>query len=162
MERDTVIKTYSIDKEIAEKFTEQTPDQKTSQELENLMAEYIDEDLEERKQPIKLLDPNVVTQARQKLVKQLIEQDLFGKKKATVLNKMKSAGAYTGDSGKYHFKNAVKFLSKLDDAPITTEKGKIVAEPFECRDEECEANLTLPGVAKNEMKCPKCGRKYEV
>jgi len=162
MERDTAIKTYSIDKEIAQKFSEQTPKQKTSIELEKLMAEYIDEDLEERKSPITILDGNVVSDKRRKLVELIVEQNLWRKTGPQVFKKLKSKGHYQGDSGSYHFKQALKFLEKLDASGIKREKRKIVAEQFNCEEEGCEVMISLKGLNKNDMKCPECEKRYQI
>lgn len=156
------IQTYSIDKEIAEKFKAQTPDQKTSAKLEELMAEYIDEDVEEKKQPLKLTDPAVVSKKRRKLFRNIVEKNWLGKQKSQIFSKIRGTGMYSGDSGKYHFKQAMKFLLKLDDVPIMSENDKIVAEEFICMNEGCDAGLTAHVLRKNDFKCLSCGRRYEV
>lgn len=162
MERDTVIKTYSLDKEIAEKFSEQTPKQKTSQELEKLMADYIDEDMQDKKQPIKFLDRDVVSDKRRKLVETIVEKDYWRKTGPQIFKKLKSQGEYQGDSGSYHFKQAIKFLETLDGSGVVREKRKIVPEQFICREDGCDAKISLKVLSKNDMVCPKCERRYEI
>ena len=162
MERDTVIKTYSIDEQIAQKFSEQTPQQETSKELEKLMADYIDEDLEPKKEPVKVLDRNVVSDKRRKLVEIIVKEDYWKKTGPQVFKKLKSKGRYQGDSGSYHFKEALKFLEKLEGSGIKREKRKIVPKQFNCKEEGCKAIISLKNLNKNNMECPKCERRYEI
>jgi len=156
------IQTYSIDKEIAEKFKQQTPDRKTSQKLEELMADYIDEDVSDRKQPIKILDRDVVTRKRRQLVKHITENDWFNKTGPQILNKCRSTGLYQGDSAAHHFKQAKKFLLRFDGAPLTSENNKIVPEEFICMNDGCDASLYLTVLADNDMQCRTCGRRYVI
>lgn len=155
------IQTYSIDKDIAEKFKNQTPKQKTSQKLEELMADYLDESVEDKKQPIKILDRNVVTKKRRRLVEMIVEHEWFRKTGPQVFQKAKSKGLYQGDSAKHHFKEAKKFISRYDECPISY-GSKFKAETFECRNLDCPSELTLLGLKGNDYQCPKCGRRYVI
>lgn len=163
MERDTTLKTYSIDKKVAQAFTDQTPKQKTSQKLEDLMREHIDQDLDQTKKPVKHTDPNIVSDQRKKLLEIIIEEDLWFKSLPQVRNRLKSKGMYSGGAGKHHFKQALKFLSNLDDSGVVKDDQQVKPEKFECRDDSCSCKLLdLVRLSDNDFNCPACGRRYEL
>lgn len=156
------IRTYSIDEEIAEKFKNQTPKQKTSQELEKLMAEYIDENASEKKEPIKILDRDLVSKRRRDLVKAMTENGWFYRTGSQIMKKCRSEGLYQGKTAQHHFREARKFLLNCDEVPIVREGSKLIPDEFICREDGCEAYITLPALDSNDMECPKCGRRYVV
>jgi len=156
------IRTYSIDEEIAEKFKNQTPKQKTSQELEKLMADYIDEDASKKKEPIKILDRDLVSKRRRDLVKAMTENGWFCKTGSQIMKKCRSEGLYQGKTAKHHFSEAKKFLVNCDEVPIVREGSKLVGEKFTCKDDDCDALTSLPGLEYNDMRCEVCGRRYVI
>lgn len=154
------IRTYSIDEEIAEKFKNQTPKQKTSQELEKLMADYIDQDASKKRKPIKILDRDLVSKRRRDLVEAMTENGWFYRGTSKIMKKCRSEGLYQGKTAKHHFREAKKFLIRSDAVPIGKKGGKLVPEEFDCMDDGCEARLTLPALDSNDLMCPECGRRY--
>lgn len=156
------IKTYSIDKEIAEKFKQETDDGKTSAKLQELMAEYLGEDLTDRKKPINLIKRNQVTKKRIDLIKEILDQDLFGKTRPQIFTHLRDKGIYSGDSGSHHFKEAMKFLIRHDDIPITTEKDKIQPEQIRCMEKDCDTGFSFKVLYSQDMQCPGCGRRYSI
>jgi len=154
------IRTYSINEEIAEKFKNQTPKQKTSQELEKLMAEYIDEDASRKEEPIKILDRDLVSKRRRDLVKAMVDNSWFYRSAPEIMKKCRSEGLYQGKTAKHHFREAKNFLIRSDEVPIEKKGGKLVPEEFDCMNDGCEARLTLPALDSKDLMCPECGRRY--
>lgn len=155
------IQTYNIDEKIAEKFKEQTPSQKTSKKLQELMNEYIEDNEKEINQiTIQLYDVNIVSKKRRKLVKAITQRDLFNSKPPLIYISVKSNGLYRGSTGKHHFKEAIKFLNIYSDSFVKKENGKLIAENFECKNADCSARISLKNLDKNNMKCPNCQSQY--
>ena len=154
------IKTYSLDAEIAENFKEQTESGKTSQKLEELMAEYLDEDMEQNLSPIKMPCQDL-TKNRKKLLKTMVEEDLFKIKRSKVFKKVRSEGLYSGDSGSYHFKQAMKALINDRNIPVELKNDKIVPRPFTCMNDGCDRKIVLSQLQKNSLECWGCGRRYK-
>ena len=154
------IKTYSLDAEIAENFKEQTESGKTSQKLEELMAEYLDGDMEQNLSPLKLPGQDL-TKKRKDLLQTVFENELFKMTRPQIAKKVKSEGLYTGDSGPYHFKQAMKALLNDEDIPVKLKNDKLVASPFNCMNEGCGRKLTISSLARNDYECQGCGRRYE-
>lgn len=157
------IQTYSIDEEIAQKFKNQTPERKTSARLEELMADYIQEDSQKLREDVKLLDRDKVTPKRRQLFKKILEKDLDNLPDSKIRKALHKHSLYTGDSGKHHYREAVKFMIREDDVPLTKDYGgNLVFESKECMDEDCDSEFSVKVLKKNDMECPACGRGYVI
>lgn len=153
------VKTYSLDSDIAEKFAEQTPSRKTSEKLEELMADYIDEEAE--KDPVfELWDKDLMSKKRNKFCN-LILESLDGRQaviKSKLTKKARNAGIY---SQKSHIKDAIKFMIRSEEIPLRSEGRKLIDEDFLCRADECTSVLTPSMLMKQGRECPKCGAEYK-
>lgn len=152
------IKTYSLNAEIAEKFDEQTSSGKTSQKVEELMADFIDQDMEENLEPLKIPGQDL-TKKRKKLLKIIVEEDYFKKTRPQICKKVRKEGVYTGDSGSYHFRQAIKALIHDESVPVELKNDKLVPTAFNCMNEGCERDIVLNVLARD-YECSSCGRRY--
>lgn len=148
--RQPVQRTYSIDNKIAEKFEEQTPSRKTSHKLEELMAEYIDEEASVETPQQKLPD---LTPAQEQLLDTIHEYDLY-KSPLPKINKMVQGekGVY---SSKKRFKNGINSLAAK--YPLRIEKGDLKPNQVEC--ESCDASQPFSLLVKEGGNCGNCGDK---
>lgn len=146
-----VVKTYSVDKEVAEKFKKNTPRQETSNILENLMREYLDEapDID-----IQLdLTSTELNDNQQKILNMMVEENISNKNSKALFRMSKSRGIYK--ESKY-FGQALKTIVKNQNIPYTRDGDKIEPEEVEC---SCGANVSLKAVLGNDCKCIGCGAK---
>jgi len=145
------IKTYSIDKDIAKKFKDQTPEQETSNVLEQLMRDYIDEQPD---QEIVLDLVNTgLSDSKQELLEAMIDENINRKGNQPLFGLARSQNIY-GRS--HHFGKGLKSIVTSDEIPYTREGDKIVSDTLQC---SCNARFPINLFIDEGGDCPSCGKK---
>jgi len=144
------IKTYSINEDVAEKFKQQTPEQETSNVLQQLMEDYINET---PSRDIQIdLKKTGLTRKQQRLLDLIVEENRKKIGTTKLYEKARSSNIY-GSS--HHFGNGLKAIVKSDSIPYTRDGDKIVPERVECG---CGSAATLNVLIGNTGECLKCGK----
>jgi len=144
------VKTYSIDKNTAEKFKEQTPEQETSKVLENLMKEYIEGSPEQK--IVLDVSKNRLTDSQNELLEMFIDNNLSSKSTQSAFQNARGRNIY---SRSHHFGKAMKAISNSK-MPYSTENGKVVTEKVEC---DCGASFYFNIYVAQDGFCPNCEKK---
>jgi len=155
-------KTYTIDIDIAQKFKDQTPPRKTSQKLEELMKQHLEEsgldledNIEETENFENPIDLKHLTDKQKKLFYTIYENNYFGKNKAAIQKKaVNKHGVY---SRTRNFKEGIKALTKSEDVPLTFKSSKVVSDKVRCP--RCEIKHHLAVLSNNDGVCPSCERE---
>ena len=147
-----VQKTYTIQPEIAEKFSEQTPARKTSEELEKLMEKYIDQEIETEEPTYNVLENSYLTDKQQKLLEFIYQNNLFGKKTSAIKQKISSEEGIYGRG--WQFKEGINSVVKKSNLEL--EKSRVIAPDFECP--SCGGTTNLSEISDLDGECL-CGTK---
>lgn len=145
------VHTFSIDDEIAQKFKEQTPSQETSNVVEQMMRDYLDETPD---QDIQLDFNNLgLSQSQEELVQLFAEKNVKKKTTNAVFDLAKKNGIY-GRS--HHFGEAMESISNNKDIPYAVRNEKLISEAVEC---SCGARMQINVVIDNDCRCFQCDTK---
>jgi len=142
------IKTYSINEEIAEKFKEETPRQQTSNVLENLMREYIDE-TPDRNIQLDMTRTNL-NDNQQRLLEEMIERNVNSVNKQYINRICREKNIYKDSK---YVGQAIKAIVKDDNIPYKLLNGKVEPEDVRC---SCDCATAFNVLLENDRKCLKC------
>jgi len=151
-----VTKTYSLNAELAQKFDEETPSRKTSQELENAMRQYLGE--QDHSENSYLFDSIELTDNQDQLLDMILQKDLPKlaesnddmMKMSDVVKSAKSRGIYANTGSA---KNAVKSFGSNENIPFIRQGSKLAPMKVSC---ECGSVCLVTVLVKNGGECPKC------
>lgn len=144
----------TLPEELWKKAKNQYGERKTSDKVEKLIAEDLDD--AEYQKTRKLLDLNALSEKRKQFLLKLIEKDNFPYSPRDQGRIARNNGIYTSST---YVKKAAKVFDNNDNVPIKKEGKKLVNDKLIC---ECDASLYLKQLKKNDWVCRKCGIKYEV
>ena len=159
------VHTFSIDDNIKQKFKQNTPERKTSQELQKLMEEYLknkEVEIEETKsQDLGFENPidiRHLTDKQKKLFYCIYRNNYFGKNKASIQKKaVNKHGVYSRTRS---YKEGIQALAKSDDVPIAFKGSDVIAQDFECP--KCGSSTNLSEVIDYNGECFWCdGEKFQ-
>lgn len=142
------VKTYSIDEKLAEKFKNQTPKQETSNVLENLMRDYLDE-TPDRDIQLDLTKTNL-NDNQQRLLEEMVERNISNSNKQRINRICRQKNIYKDSK---YVGQALKAIDKDENIPYTLINGKVEPEDVKCN---CGSKAPFKVLLKNNKECPEC------
>jgi DNA-directed RNA polymerase subunit RPC12/RpoP len=147
-----VVKTYSIDEDVAEDFKHKTPAQETSAVLEQLMREYIG-DTEDVELALDLNKTNL-NEKQTKLLKELLLHNKPKVSRSEFFKLAKKNNIYTESRW---FKHAAKKIVASDKIPVEKNGAKFELEKIDCPN--CGFDNYTDILVQENGKCDECGAK---
>ncbi|MFB6208525.1 MAG: hypothetical protein ABEJ56_00110 [Candidatus Nanohaloarchaea archaeon] len=143
----------TIEEDLWKKAKEKYGQRNCSDRIEELIAEDLDQELDQSKEPLDIVEQANLTPRQQSLAYELLEKDDFPYAKSQVANIARKKGIYQRSN---FVKKAVEKLCQTEKAPFGLAQGNIISAEFPC---SCGAKINSNVLKNTNEKCPKCERK---